>query len=74
MLIISINLIIFGVAGLALSIYLFLNVESPIFKTQDEKPIIGTGLSFQTILNLIFIYFMVLHFMFILVGVNFLLT
>lgn len=65
-------LIIFGTVGLLISIFLLLKVKSPILKTQSDEEIIITGLSLQTILNLVFGYFMILHLMFVLIGANFL--
>jgi hypothetical protein len=71
--IISIIIIIFGVAGVILSIYLRLTVKSPFLVTEDDKG--GRAqLSLQDILNMIFVYFAILHLIIALIGVNFLLA
>lgn len=68
--IISIVLIFFGGAGFIASLYAIFNVKSSILASQDDVKI--GALSLQTILNIIFIYFTILHLMFILIGVGFL--
>ncbi|MFQ5639874.1 MAG: hypothetical protein ACE5IR_17990 [bacterium] len=70
--IIAFILLAFGGGGLILSIYLLFTVKSPLLKTDDGKKIVISGISLQTILNLIFIYFTVLHAMFVLIGLGFL--
>ncbi|MFQ5627143.1 MAG: hypothetical protein ACE5I1_00165 [bacterium] len=72
--IIPIIVILFGLAGVALSIYLRLTVESPILKTEDGKEVNAQQLSLQDILNMVFVYFAILHLIIALIGVNFLLS
>ena len=73
MLILSIIIILFGLVGTGLSIYLRLTVVSPILQTEDGKSVDTQALTIQDILNMIFVYFAILHFVIALIGVNFLL-
>ena len=73
MLIISIIIILFGLVGTGLSIYLRLTVVSPFLQTEDGKNVDTKALTLQGILNTVFVYFAILHIIIALIGVNFLL-
>ncbi|MCH9007710.1 hypothetical protein IIA29_06845 [candidate division KSB1 bacterium] len=72
--IIPIIVVVFGAAGTILALYLRFTVKSPILQTEDGKDVDTRGLSIQQILNLVFTYFVVLHLVITLVGINFLLA
>ena len=72
--IIPIVVVVFGAAGTILALYLRFTVKSPILQTEDGKDVDTRGLSIQQILNLVFTYFVVLHLVIALVGINFLLA
>ncbi len=65
---IGIVLLLFGLAGLVGSLYARFKIKSPILTTEKGSEIHLSAISFQSILNFIFSYFAVLHFMFILIG------
>lgn len=71
---IPVLVILFGVAGAAASLYLRFTVKSPILQTAGGEEEHAQGLSIQQILNLIFVYFTVLHIIIALIGVQFLLA
>lgn len=74
MLFIAILVIVFGILGIGLSLYLRFTVKSPILTTEDGKIVTSQGLSIQEILNLTFTYFAVLHFIITLIGMHLLLS
>jgi len=74
MLFIAILVIVFGILGIGLSLYLRFTVKSPILTTEDGKNVTTQGLSIQEILNLTFTYFAVLHFVITLIGIHLLLS
>ncbi|MFQ5706284.1 MAG: hypothetical protein ACE5HO_02485 [bacterium] len=74
MFVIAIIVTVFGVVGTILSLYLRFTVKSPILSTRGGDEVVIGALTFQKILNLVFTYFIVLHLIFILIGVKFLLA
>jgi hypothetical protein len=68
--VIAIILLLFGGVGFIASLYALFTVKSPILASQDDVKI--GALSLQAIFNIIFIYFSILHVMFVLIGVGFL--
>ena len=73
MTIISVIVILFGLFGVAASLFLRFTVKSPILSTKDGGEVNIGALSLQQILNTIFVYLAVLHLIIALIGVNFLL-
>lgn len=68
----AIIIIVFGVVGTIASLYARFTVKSPILSTKDGKEVVIGAISIQQILNIIFVYFAILHLMFIFIGLNFL--